>query len=169
MRMTQGKLRHRSVAEDRWQSDKGQSLIEAAIILPLLLFLVFAIVDFGVLFYVYQSMENGISEATRYGITGQQKPDPQNPGNYLSREESIKVVMREFNPSIVLNNSAFTFEHRELTGTTWDPGSGRPTDICRVTVNYSWRPIVPLISALFANGQVPLRVASTMKNEGFEP
>jgi hypothetical protein len=165
MRMTQRKLRHWPVAGDRWQSDKGQSLIEAAIILPLLLFLIFAIFDFGILLYVYQSMENGIGEATRYGITGQQKPDPQNPGNYLSREDSIKVVMREFNPSIVLDNSAFTFEH--FDGTNWVATSGGSGEISRVTVNYSWRPIVPLISALFANGQVPLRVSSTMKNESY--
>jgi hypothetical protein len=165
MRMTWSESRYRSVPGNRWQSEKGQGLVELAMILPLLIFLVLAIVDFSVLFYVYQSMEHGISEATRYGITGQQKPDPENRGNYLSREDSIKLVMRENNPIIVLDNSSFTFEH--LSGTSWTTGSGGPNDISRVTVNYEWRPITPLVSALFTGGKIPLRVSSTMKNEGY--
>jgi hypothetical protein len=165
MQMIWKKGRHRSVPGDRWQSEKGQSLVEAAIVLLLLLFMIFAVIDFSILFYVYQSMEHGISEATRYGITGQQREDPGNPGSYLSREDSIKLVMREWNPIIVLDNSSFTFEH--LSGTFWTAGSGGPSDISRVTVNYNWKPITPLINLLFAGGQIPLRVSSTVKNEGY--
>ena len=46
-------------------------MLEAAIITPLLLLLTFSIVDFGALFYVYLALENGVSQATRYGVTGQ--------------------------------------------------------------------------------------------------
>lgn len=165
MGITKEKSRRGSIPGCRRQSEKGQSMVELAMVLPLMVLLIFAVVDFSVLFYVYQSMEHGISEATRYGITGQQRPDPENPGNYLSREDSIKLVMRENNPVIVLDNSAFTFEH--LSGTSWTAGSGGPNDISRVTVNYSWRPICPMISVLFTGGQIPLRVSSTMKNEGY--
>lgn len=158
-------LRPRSVPGYRGQSEKGQALVEAAMVLPLLLFIIFAVIDFSILFYVYQSMEYGISEATRYGITGQQREDPNNPGDYLSQEDSIKLAMRECNPTIALDNSSFTFEH--LVGASWAAGSGGPNDISRVTVNYNWRPMTPLVSVLFAGGQLPLRVSSTMKNEGY--
>lgn len=165
MRMTRSKSGHWSVPRNRWKSEEGQALVEAAIILPLLLFMIFAIFDFSILFYVYQSMEHGISEASRYGITGQQRQDPLSPGNYLSRDDSIKLIMREWNPIIVLNNSDFTFEH--LSGTSWVAGSGGTGDVARVTVCYNWRPVTPLISALFTGGQIPIRVSSTMKNEGY--
>ena len=127
--------------------------------------MIFVIFDFSLLFYAYQSMEYGISQATRYGITGQQRADPLSPGNYLTRDESIKLVMRESNPLIVLGDSSFTFEH--LSGATWTAGSGGSGEIARVTITYNWRPITPLIGALFTGGEIPLRVSSTMKNEGF--
>ena len=44
----------------------GSTLLEAAIITPLLLLLTFSIVDFGSMFYVYLALENGVSQATRF-------------------------------------------------------------------------------------------------------
>jgi Flp pilus assembly protein TadG len=149
----------------KWRSDEGQTAVELAFALPLLLLLLFAIVDFSLLFFVYHSMENGISEATRYGLTGQQKEDPGNPGYNLSRQDSMKLIMRESSPNIVLDDSAFTFEH--LNGSVWAAGTGGAGDISRMTVNYNWRPITPFMSVLFTGGQIPLRVSSTVKNEGF--
>jgi hypothetical protein len=136
----------------------------AMVLLPIA-FLIVAILDFSILFYVYQSMEHGISEATRYGLTGQQMSDPDNPGDYFSREDSMKEVMRKYNPVITLDDDSFTFEH--LSGAVWIAGMGEPDDIFRMTVTYNWRPITPLIGAIFTEGQVPLRVSSTVKNESF--
>ena len=149
----------------RRQSENGQTIVEMAFVLLPLLLLIFAISDFSILFYVYQSMEHGVSEATRYGITGQQMPDPDSPGDYLSREDSMKRVMRKFNSSINLDDSAFAFEH--LVGTTWIAGCGGPNDISRMTVRYNFMPVCPFIGSFFADGQIPLRVSSAMKNEGF--
>jgi hypothetical protein len=169
MRMIRGRCRRQSIQGVRWTSEKGQSLVEAAFVLPILFLLIFGIIEFSFLFYVYQSMEYGISEATRYGITGQLKPDPANPGNNLNQENSIKLVMRQRNPSIVLSDGSFTFEHWNSTGSAWTTGYGAPNDISRVTVNYNWRPFTPLIRALFTGGQLPLRVSATMLNEGYTP
>jgi hypothetical protein len=149
------------------KSEEGQGLVEGAMVLLLLLLLIFAIIDFSVLFFVYNSLEQGISEATRYGITGQQMDDPNNPGNYLSREESVKLVMRQWNFLVTLPDAAFTFEHRAMGASGWSSGSGGPSDIARVTVNYNWRLITPLIRPLFTGGQVSLRVSSTMLNENY--
>ena len=121
--------------KDRWKSSRGANLVEMAVVLPLLLLLTFAIVDFSMLFYAYLSLENGVSLATRYGVTGQQMNDPDNPGNLLSREDSIKVAMRQATPGLVIDDSAFTFDH--LAGGVWTAGSGGPGDISRVTVNYT--------------------------------
>ena len=69
----------------------GGSLVEAAFITPLLLLLTFSIMDFASLFYVYLALENGVSQATRYGVTGHLMDDPMNPGTPLTRDESIKA------------------------------------------------------------------------------
>jgi Flp pilus assembly protein TadG len=165
MRIIPGKSRHGSIPADRWQSEEGQSLVELALVLPLLLLLLFATVDFSLLFFVYHTMENGISEATRYGLTGQQEEDPNSPGNNLSRQDSMKLVMRNLCSNITLADGAFTFEH--LNGTVWTAGIGAAGDISRMTVNYNWKPITPFMNVLFTGGKIPLRVSSTVKNEAF--
>src|SRR5205085_11437935 len=72
---------------DWWRDSRGSNLVEAALVTPLLLLLTFAIADFGGLFYAYLALENGVSQATRYGVTGQTLDDPNNPGNKLSRTD----------------------------------------------------------------------------------
>ena len=54
----------------RLRSSRGATLVEAALIIPLLLLITFSIVDFGALFYVYLALENGVSQATRTAVTG---------------------------------------------------------------------------------------------------
>ena len=166
MRLTRSKSGDWLLPGDQWKSEKGQTLVEAALVLFLLIFMILAIFDFSLLFYAYQSMEYGISEAMRYGITGQQRLDPS--GNNLSREASIKLVMRESNPLIVLDDGSFAFKHWSINDSTLSTGFGDPGDILQLTVTYNWKPITPLISALFTGGQIPLQVSSTMKNESYD-
>ena len=54
----------------RLRDADGQSMIEAAIITPLMLLLTIGIIEFGAVFYVFLSLQNGVSQATRYAITG---------------------------------------------------------------------------------------------------
>lgn len=49
----------------RLKDSKGTSLVEAALITPLLLLLTFGICEFASLFYVYLALENGVSQASR--------------------------------------------------------------------------------------------------------
>ena len=65
------------------RGEKGATMLEAAIITPLLLLLTFSIIDFASLFYVYLALENGASQATRYGVTGNTEDDPDTPGTKL--------------------------------------------------------------------------------------
>ncbi len=142
-------------------------MLEAALITPLLLLLTFSIVDFGVLFYVYLALENGVSQATRYGVTGAVMDDPASPGTPLSRTASIQLAMRQATPSLTIADSAFTFQHRPSgPGGAWVGGPGGPTEIDKVTVVYTWNLICPLLWPFFPGGAVNLTVDSVMKNEG---
>src|ERR1700674_5086307 len=118
---------HRVIS--RLRDCKGANLIEAALILPMLLLLSISIADFGTLFYVHLALENGVSQATRYAVTGLLMDDPLNPGNKLSREESIKLVMRQSTPTLTISDSAFTFTHQSPGAGAWVGGSGGPGDI----------------------------------------
>jgi Flp pilus assembly protein TadG len=132
--------------------------VEAALITPLLLILTFSIVDFGALLYVYLAMESGVSQATRFAVTG-------TPVTGMTREESIRAAMRDATPTLTLADTDFTFTHLTPGSSTWASGAGGPDDIGRVTVNYTWTLMTPLIRPFFPGGQVNVRVESAMKNE----
>jgi len=153
--------RHRSRLSDA----RGTSLVEAALITPLLLFLTLSIVDFGALFYCYLSLENGVAQASRYGVTGNTMDDPANPGTPLSRTESIKTAMRQATPTLTINDGAFSFNHMVPGGAAWVAGVGGPDDIDKVSVAYTWTFYNPVLWPFFNNGQIQLKVESSMKNE----
>lgn len=149
----------------RLRGTGGTSLIEAALITPLLLLLTFGIVDFASMFYVYLALENGVSQATRFAVTGNVKNDPMNPGTPLSRMDSIKLAMRQATPTLTIADSAFTFANLPVGSASWASGIGAPGSIEKVTVNYTWTFLTPLIRPFFPGGQLNIQVESSMKDE----
>ena len=150
----------------RLRETAGTSIVEAAIITPLLLLLTLSIVDFGALFYVYLALENGVSQATRYGVTGNVMPDPLNPGNNLSHDDSIKTAMRQATPTLTLPDAAFSFQFMPAGGGAWQGGSGGPNQLSKLRVSYTWRLMNPMLWPFFPGGQITFNVESAMKNEG---
>jgi TadE-like protein len=142
----------------RLSDSEGNTLLEAAIITPLLLLVTFAVIDFGALFYVNLALQNGVSLATRYGVTGNVMPG-------LTLENSIMTAMRQNTPNLTLDDSAFVFSHLTPGGTVWLGGTAAPGDIERVTVNYNWQIMTPMIRPFFTNGQINFSVQSSMKTE----
>jgi hypothetical protein len=150
----------------RLRNTEGATLLEAAIITPLLLLLTFSIVDFGAMFYVYLALENGVSQATRFGVTGNAVADPARPGSYLSHDDSIKAAMRQATPTLTIPDAAFTFSHMPAGAGAWQGGSGGPNELAKVSVGYTWRFINPMLWPFFPGGQITLNAESAMKNEG---
>jgi Flp pilus assembly protein TadG len=153
------------LSRKRLRDCKGNTLVEAAVLTPLLLLLTFSIMDFASLFYVYLALENGVSQASRYGVTGQQMDDPLHPGSKLSHADSMIAAMRAATPTLNIPSTAFSFSNMPVGGSTWVAGSGAPGTVEKITVDYTWDIITPLIRPFFTNGQIHFRVESAMKNE----
>jgi Flp pilus assembly protein TadG len=152
-------LKHLWPRVRRWfRNTSGANLVEAALITPILAFVTFAIVDFAMLFYAYLALENGVSLATRYAVTGQQIAGQ-------TREQSIMAAMRGATPTLTLADTAFTFSHLPAGGAAWVAGAGGENEIGKVTVDYNWTFLTPLIGQLFPGGNLNIRVESAMKNE----
>lgn len=143
----------------------GANMLEAAIVAPLLFLLTLGIVDFASLFYAYLALENGVSIATRFAVTGNTLTNPQN-GQVMSRTDSIKQAMRDATPTLTIPDAYFTFQHMAPGTGNWVGGVGGPNEIEKVTIDYTWDLLTPLIRPFFTNGQIHLVVDSTMKNEG---
>jgi hypothetical protein len=149
----------------RLRENGGANLLEAAVITPLLLILTLGLVDFASMFYVYLALENGVSQATRYAVTGNQMDDPNHAGQKLSQDDSIKAAMRLATPTLTISDAAFTFSHMAPGGSAWLGGSGGPSDVGKVAINYTWTPLTPILRPFLNNGQLIVRVESAMKNE----
>ncbi len=63
----------------------GQTLVEFALVVPLLLTIVFGIIEFGVLFSVYVGLTNGAREGARAGSTFQYQCPPTTPNCQVNR------------------------------------------------------------------------------------
>jgi hypothetical protein len=148
---------------ERLRDARGANLVEAAILTPLLLLLTLGIIEFAMLFYVYLALENGASQASRYGVTGQVLQNQ-------TREASVKSAMRRATPTLTLDDGAFSFSYMPLNGPpNWLNGIGGPNDISKVTINYTWTFITPIIRPFFGpDGAIQLTVESAMKNESFQ-
>jgi Flp pilus assembly protein TadG len=142
----------------RLKDAKGNNIVEMALVLPLLFLLTFSIVDFGSMFYVYLALENGVSQAGRFGVTG-------NVVGAMTREESIRDAMRNATPTLTIEDDAFTFSHLVPGTVNWLPGSGDPSHISKVRVTYTWALMTPFIREFFPDGRINIAVETAMLNE----
>jgi Flp pilus assembly protein TadG len=86
--MRMGRLTPHTPATGR-RAERGQTLAEFAIVLPMFLLLIFGVVECGRLFNAYITVQHSAREAARYAVTGN---DSVVPGN---RVESIRQVALE--------------------------------------------------------------------------
>lgn len=156
--------------------EKGAAVVELALLAPLFFFLIFIIVELGILFWVNLTMQYAVREGARYAITGQNNLDPNaaNQQRYLAVIQKIKDssmgLYTRVNPTIVVN------------GVSQAPGGynnsmfGGADSLVVLQLDCNWPVITPawrlmalLNPANQANppGQYAFSVAATMRNEAF--
>lgn len=63
-------MRRRNLVRD----ERGAAMVEFAIVLPVLILLVLAVIDFGRLLFLYNNLANAVREGARFAAV--QEPDP---------------------------------------------------------------------------------------------
>lgn len=125
------------------KNKKGQSLVETALILPIILLLLTAIVDFGLLFNNYLTVSNAAREGARKAAVG-------------GSDAQINSTV---------SNVASTLIPDRLTITITPTGSGRTQgDPVTVTVQYDYSMVTPIIGAILP-GPIQLETSTTMRCE----
>ncbi|HTJ92913.1 MAG TPA: TadE/TadG family type IV pilus assembly protein [Pararobbsia sp.] len=151
---------------------RGASAVEFALLAPLLLFLVFVVIDFGVLFWVNLTMQYAVREGARYAVTGQSNLDPNasNQQRYLAIVQDIKNssmgLYNMVSPSYVITINGATKNYTS-SGSYTSGMFGNPGDIVVLQLNCTWPLLTPFIQPMFAGGRYSFSVAATMRNEGF--
>jgi Flp pilus assembly protein TadG len=125
------------------KNEKGQSLVEFAILLPLLLLLLMGILEFGIMLNAYLSINNSAREGARLGIVD---------GSNLEISELITNLSTNLNAE----NLVVTIIPLE--------GSRKSGDTLTVEVVYNYQVIIPIISNIL-NDVVVLKAKTSMRIE----
>jgi hypothetical protein len=144
------------MSERTGRRSSGQALVETAVSVLLLIILTFTIFDFGRFFWALLTVQNGVTQGTRFAVTNRQFDG-------LSRDDSIRQAIRDATSGINLADDDIVF-FNVTTGT--EDSTGGPTDTIRVTVEHDFRFITPVVGELFGSGgSFRFRASSTMRNE----
>jgi Flp pilus assembly protein TadG len=131
--------------------------MEAAILTPLLFMLTIGLFEFSSLLYVFLTLQNGATLATRSIVTTNLAG--------TARENAIRQAMKDSTPTLKLTDNQFAFKWMPGTGGSWSNGVGGPGDVGKVTVTYTWNFYTPLMKPFFTNNQITFQVESAMRNE----
>ena len=122
----------------RW-SQRGQSLVETALVLPILLIILMGIFDFGRAIFAYNAVSNAAREAARVAIVNQ---------NTTGVVDEGKRSAIGLNPDTV-----------DVTFAITGAGCGTVLVGCtaQVTVDHEWSAITPIIGSVVG----PIQLSST--------
>jgi hypothetical protein len=119
--------------------ERGSNLIEFAIIAPVLMLILLAILDFGRAIYAYSVVANAAREGARYGI--------------IHRDDEAAIRCRVEDTAVALDRS-------QLTIVVTLPTEEQST--VEVEVTYLFKLITPLVAEAIGSGSVPLRSTASM-------
>lgn len=119
-------MRHQQKARTR-----GQSIVEFALITPLLLTLLFGLIEGGRIIYTYNAVNHAAQEAARVGVLA----DTGGVGDVKARaiDAGDPLTINAGDVSVEVNNGSTTFGDRDIG------------DRLAVTVGHDFTPIVALV------------------------
>jgi len=131
---------------------RGQALVEFALVLPLFTLMIMAIIDFGWAFRSYVTITNAAREGARYGVA-------------CRTADEIKARTVDYSSNILTTaDVSVSFPAAALNPCAGSTTLGEPVV---VTVNYDYEYITPIggLVSMISGGTLPspLRLSSTTK------
>jgi hypothetical protein len=123
----------------------GQSAVEFALIMPVLVLILMGVFDFGRAFYAYSVVANAAREGARVGIFS------------AATDAQIRAAVRQYWVGLgTVSDSSITISPAEkrLSG-----------ELIEVAVRYEFVPITPVIDAFLPGGKIALASSSIMRVE----
>ncbi len=124
-------------ARSRTSDERGQGLVEFALIIPILMLMIMGILDLGRALYAYSVVANSAREGARYGSTAP------------TDDSGVIAVARA---------AAVGLDPAQLNVTVSHPGGNS----VHVQVAYTFRLVTPLVGQVLGGGAILLSSASTM-------
>lgn len=129
----------------RLKSEKGQAMVEFALVLPILILILCGIIDFGWIFGNQLLANNASREAARYSAVHYSDSSSDN-DQEIARDIVLARAPTLSSPSVTLTQSA----------------SG---DSVTVTINTTVEVLTPIIAAFFSDGEADITASCEMRLE----
>lgn len=144
------------------KNQKGQSAVEFAFVLPLLIAIMLALGSLSTIVYNWVVLQYAASEASRFGSLGQIDP------GFETREASIENRVVQIAESLGIGGVAVAFSDED-----GNPTAGSSSEFFKITLTRSleMQPVLGLFFALTGGGGTAsayqVRVGTVIRNEPF--
>lgn len=134
---------------ERWREERGQAMVEFALILPILLLLIVGIVEFGRAWHIMQVMTDAAREGARKAAIFDETIDSTDVVNVITGE---------------LGRSGVDPAKTDIDVVDWNAAPGQPVT---VTLGYDYRFTFfgPIIGWTTGQSTIPLTTSFQMRNE----
>jgi hypothetical protein len=132
--------------------------VEFAFVIPIILFLVFGTMELGRHYYVRLTLQQAVSEAARFAVTGNVLAD--STGTPFTRVESITEMLRRRASTLNVDMERVSVD---------PPDGGGPGDVVTIFVDFHYQFFAPPFNSLVPQGAFDFSVSTAMKNEPFFP
>jgi Flp pilus assembly protein TadG len=162
--MSQKRHTARSSETGRGSSgERGSAFVEFALVAPILLLLMFGVLDFGRLFFTQLTLQHALREAGRFAVTGNKMANPGGGSSKMSRVASIKQIAQQSAAGLDLTN----IQIKSIHGGT--NHAGGPSDTVTISLTTNVKLLTPLVATFFPQGASKITASTTFKNEPFDP
>jgi Flp pilus assembly protein TadG len=136
------------------RNDRGQALVETALVLPLLLLLIVGLFDVGRAVWLSNTLATAVREGSRYGVVhGALSGAPSGPGSatYTAPDTDTAITAH-------VRNYAYGVPDSLTVKSTWPDGNANRGS--RVVVSASF-PFAPILSQVFLGGGLSITLQSS--------
>lgn len=138
----------------RWE--RGQALVETALVLPVIILVLLGLFDFGRAVYAYNAVSNAARDGARVAIVNQQTDANGVPLAAIeAANQATALGLDPANPNQV-RVRYLTPDLTTTCPTTWPSWQGC---VAEVRVQYEWRAITPIVGSILG----PITLASTTR------
>jgi Flp pilus assembly protein TadG len=140
------------------QSERGQSLVELAITLPILILLLLGTLDFGIAIFSYSMLRDAAQEGAFYGSF-----NPSNIEEIENRARNISPRTDDevFSSPVQLRNKDLIKVNVRALGNFCQGAQNGVANSIQVNVSYRYPILMPFVGRLIGSRTIPLKGTAT--------
>lgn len=138
--------------------ERGQSLVEIAISLPVIILILLGTIDFGMAIFSYAIIRDAAQEGALYGsFNPDNKAEIENRARYISPQGEDDI----FSSPVDLTNKDLIQVEIKAIGNSCQGTTGGEANSLRVRVRYYYPFLMPFIGSIVGSDTIPLTGSAT--------